>query len=184
MDIFPNLISGHRNRCFLAHEIRTIYRQMSKKSLIITRATQGTRSVLKGNSWDWRSSHTFFFSEACSPISRSSVWPALIVSHRLNLPRNHSHPWSTFAENVIFQPESHHSVLYPRQVEFSDGRLLATALYGGDKTPSFPISGSADGGTSWSWVSNNSWSGAGYQSTIDCLRAHLISDLPTVFRSW
>ncbi|KAJ6077091.1 Neuraminidase [Penicillium canescens] len=45
-----------------------------------------------------------------------------------------------FAENIIFQPDSDHSVLYPRQVELSDGSLLATA--------------SADGGATWSWVSN------------------------------
>ncbi|KAJ6011702.1 Neuraminidase [Penicillium canescens] len=59
-----------------------------------------------------------------------------------------------FAENIIFQPDSDHSVLYPRQVELSDGSLLATASYGGNKTPYFPIFRSADGGATWSWVSN------------------------------
>ncbi|KAJ5138769.1 Neuraminidase [Penicillium bovifimosum] len=63
-------------------------------------------------------------------------------------------PWSTFAENNIFQPDSNHSILYPRQVELSDGSLLVTASYGGDKTPYFPIFRSADGGATWSWISN------------------------------
>lgn len=63
-------------------------------------------------------------------------------------------PWSTFAENVIYQPDSKNSVLYPRQVELSDGSLLATASFAGDKTPYFPIFQSADGGATWSWISN------------------------------
>ncbi|KAJ5565770.1 Neuraminidase [Penicillium sp. DV-2018c] len=63
-------------------------------------------------------------------------------------------PWSTFAKNEIFQPDSSHSVLYPRQVELSDGTLLATASYGGDKKPYFPIFSSADGGATWDWISN------------------------------
>lgn len=70
--------------------------------------------------------------------------------HRHPPPR----PWSTFADNVIFQPDSNHSVIYPRQVELSDGSLLATTSYGGDAIPYFPISRSADGGATWSWISN------------------------------
>lgn len=69
-------------------------------------------------------------------------------------PKPPPRPWSTFDENVIFQPDSDHNVLYPRQVELSDGSLLATTSYGGDKTPYFPIFRSADGGATWSWISN------------------------------
>ncbi|KAJ5483094.1 hypothetical protein N7539_006540 [Penicillium diatomitis] len=70
-------------------------------------------------------------------------------------PPHHSvKPWSTFDENVIYQPDDKHSVLYPRQVELSDGSLLATASYSGDQPPYFPIFRSADGGATWSWFSN------------------------------
>lgn len=72
-------------------------------------------------------------------------------------PRPHDHqpaPWSTFAENAIFQPDANHSVIYPRQVELSDGSLLATASYSGEKIPYFPIFRSEDGGVTWKWISN------------------------------
>ncbi|KAJ5211308.1 Neuraminidase, partial [Penicillium cf. griseofulvum] len=83
-------------------------------------------------------------------LSLASLICAVSAKHPQKTPQ----PWSTFAENVIFQPDSNHSILYPRQVELSDGSLLATASYGGDETPYFPIFRSADGGATWSWISN------------------------------
>ncbi len=63
-------------------------------------------------------------------------------------------PNGTFAQNVIFQPNSKHSVIYPRQTQLDDGTLLATAAYSGDSPPYFPIFASTDGGATWSWRSN------------------------------
>ena len=63
-------------------------------------------------------------------------------------------PFGTFAENVIFQPDSKHSIIYPRLVELSDGTILATGAYAGDKPPFFPIFASTDGAASWKWVGN------------------------------
>lgn len=63
-------------------------------------------------------------------------------------------PWSTFEQNVIFQPDSSHGVSYPRLTELSDGTILATAAYSGDQPPHFPIFASEDGGASWEWRSN------------------------------
>lgn len=66
----------------------------------------------------------------------------------------HRTPWGTFAQNVIFQPDSTHSVIYPRLAELSDGTILATAAYSGDYPPFFPIFASTDGGATWEWRSN------------------------------
>ena len=47
-------------------------------------------------------------------------------------------PNCTFAQNVIFQPDSKHGVSYPRQTQLQDGTLLATAAYSGDNPPFSP----------------------------------------------
>jgi hypothetical protein len=63
-------------------------------------------------------------------------------------------PWSTFDQNVIYQPDKTHSVSYPRLAELSDGTILATTAYSGDHPPFFPIFASEDGGATWEWRSN------------------------------
>jgi hypothetical protein len=63
-------------------------------------------------------------------------------------------PWGTFAQRTIFQPDSKHSIIYPRLAELSDGTILATAAYGGDRPAYFPIFASTDGGATWEWRSN------------------------------
>jgi hypothetical protein len=94
-----------------------------------------------------------------SPGKPSDHFPAPVMPHPHPPPpppppNNGPKPWSTFSENIIFQPDSSHSVIYPRQVELSDGSLLATVSYSGDAKPFFPIFQSKDGGATWKWISN------------------------------
>jgi hypothetical protein len=64
---------------------------------------------------------------------------------------------STFSQNLIFAPPSNYTdprVLYPRTVQLSDGRLLATWENYSPEPPIvwFPIYESLNGGVSWAEV--------------------------------
>jgi hypothetical protein len=63
-------------------------------------------------------------------------------------------PFSTFGENLIYQPPAGKSVLYPRVTEALDGTLLATVSEGGTNPPYFPVFASTDGGATWTHRSN------------------------------
>jgi hypothetical protein len=67
-------------------------------------------------------------------------------------------PFSTFSDNVIFQPPTGSSIIYPRNVELSDGTLLVTGAYappaGAHTLAYFPIFASEDGGATWTLRGN------------------------------
>lgn len=64
-------------------------------------------------------------------------------------------PWSTFAHHTIFKAPKGTRLVYPRQAELSDGRLIVTASFFGGPSPAyFPVFESRDGGATWAYISN------------------------------